>query len=226
MIENVGFNDITTNILTEEDLDTIILNKIKESLLIAFPVGTIIEKNDSTNPSSYLGGTWELYGNGKVTVGIDTSDSDFNTVGKTGGSKELQEHSHTASGSTESAGSHNHSGTANSAGSHSHSASSGSAGSHSHKTTYDYATDLVARNGGGSGWTNFVASNGSKAIESAGSHTHTITVNSGGSHTHSLTINSNGSHTHTVSVTVNNTGSGDSGNLQPYITVYRFIRTA
>ena len=249
MIENVGFNNITTNILTEEDLDTIILNKIKESLLIAFPIGTIIESENPVNPSTYLGGTWEAYAEGKVTVGIDANDSDFDTVGKTGGSKELQQHNHTAStesagnhnhtASTGSAGSHNHSGTANSAGSHSHSASSGSAGSHTH-TNFNVNGTYV-------GWKSGIFQQGSLGgirtdptenviTGAAGAHTHTITVNSGGAHTHSLTINSGGAHTHTVTVqdggshthdvTVNDTGTGDSGNLQPYITVYRFIRTA
>lgn len=36
---------------------------------------------------------------GKVSVGLDSSDTDFNAIGKTGGSKELQMHSHTLSGS-------------------------------------------------------------------------------------------------------------------------------
>lgn len=31
---------------------------------------------------------------GKTVVGLDSSDTDFNTIGKTGGSKELQEHTH------------------------------------------------------------------------------------------------------------------------------------
>lgn len=197
MIENVGFNDITTNILTEEDLDTIILNKIKESLLIAFPVGTIIEKNDSTNPSSYLGGTWELYGNGRVTVGVDTGDSDFGTVEKTGGSKELQSHNHTTS--TSSAGGHNHS------------ASTSSSGAHSHELQHNLNLHLIS---GGNVLSGAVSGGTGK----------NIMTDSAGEHTHSVTVNSNGSHTHTV--TVNSAGSGDSGNLQPYITVYRFIRTA
>lgn len=196
MIENVGFLDQTTNILTEEDLDTVITNKIKESLLLAFPVGTIIEKNDSTNPSSYLGGTWELYGNGRVTVGVDTGDSDFGTVGKTGGSKELQSHKHTTS--TSSAGSHNHS------------ASTRSSGDHSHELEHNLNLHLIA---GGNALNGAVSGGTGK----------NITTVSAGAHTHSVTVNSNGSHTHTV--TVNSAGSGDSGNLQPYITVYRFIRT-
>lgn len=40
------------------------------------------------NPNSYLGfGTWQLWGSGRVPVGIDTSDETFNTVEKTGGEK-------------------------------------------------------------------------------------------------------------------------------------------
>lgn len=41
----------------------------------------------STNPSSLFGGTWVEWGSGKVPVGIDASDSDFNVVEKTGGEK-------------------------------------------------------------------------------------------------------------------------------------------
>ena len=33
------------------------------------------------------GGKWEAWGKGRVPVGVDSSDSDFNTVGKTGGAK-------------------------------------------------------------------------------------------------------------------------------------------
>ena len=42
----------------------------------------------------WYGGTWELLCPGKTLVCIDTSDSDFNTVKKTGGSKYLQSHNH------------------------------------------------------------------------------------------------------------------------------------
>ncbi len=60
-----------------------------------FPVGHIIETTNSANPKTYWGyGTWELYGKGRVTVAIDTADTDFSSVGKTGGSKFLQKHNH------------------------------------------------------------------------------------------------------------------------------------
>ena len=48
-----------------------------------------------------MGGTWERFGNGRVLVGVDESDSDFNTPNKTGGEKthtltvdEIPSHSH------------------------------------------------------------------------------------------------------------------------------------
>ena len=64
-------------------------------------VGNIIITTTSDNPSTYLGGTWVAWGSGKVPVGVNTSDTDFATVEKTGGEKthkltvdELAEHEH------------------------------------------------------------------------------------------------------------------------------------
>ena len=52
-----------------------------------FPVGQIIIKGDNEDYSNWLGFTWERTAVGKVLVGIDSSDTDFNTIGKTGGEK-------------------------------------------------------------------------------------------------------------------------------------------
>lgn len=52
-----------------------------------FPVGAVYISVTSTNPSTYFGGTWVQFGQGKTLVGVNTSDTDFNTVGKTGGKK-------------------------------------------------------------------------------------------------------------------------------------------
>ena len=52
-----------------------------------YPIGSIYMSIDSTNPSSLFGGTWEPWGTGRVPVGIDLNDTDFNTVEKTGGEK-------------------------------------------------------------------------------------------------------------------------------------------
>lgn len=54
----------------------------------AFPVGAIFVTIDPTNPAATLGyGTWQAFAPGRVLVGVDPSDSDFNPVEKTGGSK-------------------------------------------------------------------------------------------------------------------------------------------
>lgn len=42
---------------------------------------------NSTNPNALFGGTWSLWGAGRVPVCVNTSDSNFNTVEKTGGEK-------------------------------------------------------------------------------------------------------------------------------------------
>ena len=80
-------NDLVT-------LQTTIINKI-------YPVGSIYISYNSTNPSSFLGGTWEAFGKGQTLVGVDTSQTEFDTVGKTGGEKthtltvdEMPSHTH------------------------------------------------------------------------------------------------------------------------------------
>tara|TARA_R100000655_G_scaffold74485_2_gene113018 strand:+ start:1667 stop:2563 length:897 start_codon:yes stop_codon:yes gene_type:complete len=63
-----------------------------------YPVGSIyINAAVSTNPGTLLGfGTWAAFGAGKVPVGIDSSDTDFDTAEETGGSKTsaLPDHTH------------------------------------------------------------------------------------------------------------------------------------
>lgn len=70
-----------------------------------YPVGSIRVSTKSTNPGTYLGGTWVQWGGGRVPVGVDTSQTEFNSVEKTGGSKTVtlttaQIPSHTHSGSS------------------------------------------------------------------------------------------------------------------------------
>ena len=69
-----------------------------------YPVGSIyINATNSTNPATLLGfGTWSSFGAGRVLVGIDSSDTDFDTSQETGGAKthtltttELPSHTHT-----------------------------------------------------------------------------------------------------------------------------------
>lgn len=52
-----------------------------------YRVGDLFLTTIATNPSSYLGGKWELFGPGRCLVCVDTSQSEFNSVKKTGGEK-------------------------------------------------------------------------------------------------------------------------------------------
>ena len=67
------------------------LNKMQvEILKTMLPVGSRYVTQDNTNPSEILGfGTWERL-KGKVCLGLDEDDTDFNTIGKTGGAKTQQ----------------------------------------------------------------------------------------------------------------------------------------
>lgn len=73
----------------------------KQLLDIFYPVGTIYESIKPDSPSTFMGGTWARFGNGRVLVGVNESDTDFNTVNKTGGEKthvlteaEMPSHTH------------------------------------------------------------------------------------------------------------------------------------
>ncbi len=166
---------------------------VQAALQIMYPVGSIyINAAVSTNPATLLGfGTWEAFGAGRVMVGLNASDTAFDTLGETGGSKDTSIVSHT----------------------HSFSATSGSGGSHNHNI-FGYAGGSLARLGfvtpvvaGLSGYINdgqYVSSYGGTDI-----------------------IESGGAHTHSVSGTTGSTGSsGTNANLQPYIVVYMWKRTA
>jgi microcystin-dependent protein len=54
----------------------------------AWPVGSIFFSTINTNPAILLGlGTWQPFGAGRMPIGHDAGDVDFNTGGATGGSK-------------------------------------------------------------------------------------------------------------------------------------------
>ena len=64
--------------------------KLNPKLLldVMYPVGSYYEtSNASFNPNTAWGGTWVEDTKGRVTVALDTNDTDFNNTGKTGGSK-------------------------------------------------------------------------------------------------------------------------------------------
>ena len=54
----------------------------------AFPVGSVFIAVVSTDPATLLGyGTWSAFGAGRVLVGRDAGDTDFDTAEETGGAK-------------------------------------------------------------------------------------------------------------------------------------------
>lgn len=54
----------------------------------AFPVGSVFISVVATDPATLLGyGTWSAIGAGRVLVGINAADADFDTVKETGGAK-------------------------------------------------------------------------------------------------------------------------------------------
>ena len=55
--------------------------------LASHPVGSLFETTVSTNPGTLYGGTWAAWGGGRTPVGVNTADTSFNTVEKTGGAK-------------------------------------------------------------------------------------------------------------------------------------------
>lgn len=170
---------VTSNIQTQFDA----LNTLDEIKNAIYPVGciftTVNDYADSDAVVAAIGGTtWVRFGAGRVPVGYDSTNTNFDTVEETGGSADAINVSHTHTASTDTQGSHQHTtGTGRSA---------STAGS-----TVSYFSGLQ---GGASG-------TALSTTDAKGSHSHTVTVDSAGS-------------------------SGTDANLQPYIVVYMWKRTA
>ena len=89
LIEFKNKPDLTTPI----NADNLNFN-FQEVMNLIYPIGSIMIQANNTDYSDFLGFEWERTLVGKVAVGIDSTDSDFNEIGKNGGSKSLQSHSH------------------------------------------------------------------------------------------------------------------------------------
>lgn len=66
-----------------------------------YPVGSVYTSVNNVNPSSLFGGTWVSFASGRTLIGVDTAQTEFNTVQKTGGEKthtltttEIPSHTH------------------------------------------------------------------------------------------------------------------------------------
>jgi len=96
---------VTTKAYVDAAVDAAIQNSKADS----YPVGSIyINATDATNPVTLLGfGTWVAFGAGRVPVGIDASQVEFDIAGETGGDKsvtlnidQIPSHDHNVRGGT------------------------------------------------------------------------------------------------------------------------------
>lgn len=79
----------SSNVYTKAEVNNALAAKLNTSDLLnrVYPVGSIYMSVNSTNPGTILGGTWAAFGEGRVLVGVDANDTDFNAAQKTGGEK-------------------------------------------------------------------------------------------------------------------------------------------
>lgn len=81
---SVNTGNIANNAVTSAKIDwSSIVDKI-------YPVGSIYMSATLSTPaqvSAALGGTWQAWGAGKVPIGVDTNDTDFDTAEEIGGDK-------------------------------------------------------------------------------------------------------------------------------------------
>ena len=158
----------------------------KELVDILYPVGYIYMSTNSANPGTlFPGTTWEAYAQGRVLIGAGTgtdsrSEKKTFTAGSTGGE-------------------YNHQLTVGELATHNHSATSNNTGAHTH---------TFARAKGDSDYSNGIHNSWWGPQNNA-----TNTTNTAGNHTHSISVNNAG-------------GNEAHLNMQPYITCYIWQRTA
>jgi len=185
-------------------------------------IGSIMIRDDSQNPADVLGyGIWELMSSGRVLVGYDAADSDFNAVGKEGGAKEhdheVDDHNHSLNG-------HQHSETQHIHGhAHTHTVSA----DHYHSMNHKHGTPVGASSGvfyllnqgavigSALSYCTLVTSSGSGVSVSAFPTSNTDTSNTGNAGSGVAT--SGASPAATGFSSASNTGAawGNTGNTQP-----------
>lgn len=87
-VEQATNADKAKTLLYNEEYKSFVDAFVSECLSKIYPIGSIYMSATNTNPSTFLGGTWEAWGQGRVPVGVDTNDTMFNTAGLTGGEKQ------------------------------------------------------------------------------------------------------------------------------------------
>ena len=186
---------------------------VQAALAALHPVGSIyMNATNSANPSTYLGfGTWTAFGAGRVPVGFDAGNALFNTAEETGGSYDATLVSHTHTGAT---------GNENQSHTHGFSGTTAGVGDHQHESGTG-VQDIGAAFGRGGNATSYridlvLNAQNTPYTSGAGAHSHSFSGSTGGisnNHQHSFTTDASGS-------------SATNANVQPYITVFMWKRTA
>lgn len=126
-----------------------------------FPVHSTMIFTDSTDPNSiWVGTTWVKFAEGQTLIGMSSSDTEFNALGKTGGAKSISlSHTHTTSG---------HALTTSEMPSHSH-----TMGSHTHSMNHTHGDSfrVASHTHTAKGYTNQTSDG---IVHEDGEHIHTI----------------------------------------------------
>ncbi|WP_434310486.1 phage baseplate protein [Hominifimenecus sp. rT4P-3] len=200
----------------------------REILLSAHPVGSIYMGTSNVNPGTLFGGIWESWGSGRVPVGVNGSDVDFDGADKTGGVKTINlQHSHTVDSHSHTIA-HTH--TVNS---HNHTTGSltlniNQIPAHSHTMTSalgwpgngDAGGDMFSGWGANS-WPKFTLVKNTNNAGGTQSHNHGNTGDASPATSGSSTANSGGTSPGTSSQL-----SASQGIMPPYITCYMWKRIA
>ena len=227
----LGFDKVAKKLYIRCEDEIIQIGTSKEEIInTTFPINSIFITTNSANPGTYLGGTWEAFGTGRTLIAVDESNTNFNTVEKTGGAASLNlAHTHSTSGhtlTTSEIPSHSHSMTHSHTMNHTHSDtfSCKSGGSHSHSLSSSYTSNWGDK---GSfrvlGWKTAAVSGPIFTMSAAtydqkaygrGSDFGAVSFTLDLEHRHSLSgsTSSSGSHSHTISGSV----STYSGNTSSY----------
>ena len=104
-----SFKIVLQDLLSTIELEDDIQNEQSLNFNFIYPIGRGFMDFTGTDYTNYLGFVWEKTLLGVFPVGCDSTQEEFNTLGKTGGSKYLQSHSHSFSGVTSQNGNHTHS---------------------------------------------------------------------------------------------------------------------
>jgi microcystin-dependent protein len=173
------------------------------SALDAWPVGSIYLSISDSNPATIFGGgTWVRFAEGRVIIGVDSGQTEFDTVEETGGEKthilstgELPNHYHQIN--------------------HDHASVTSGGGAHSH--TFPVRWNQTSPT---SGTAYHVTKVGGIPVPAGGTLEDGVTNDDSPAHTHNVDL---------PSYSGNSGAYGDGtahNNLQPYITCYIWKRTA